>query len=411
MKKRERKQKREFCRFYYSIVRTLAWFVAVFAFRRKIRRNEIRGKKGPYLIIANHEASLDFVNLIGATREPLHFVISRAFYNTLPCKWFSSRIGLIPKQQFQTTLKNIHEMKRVISDGEILVIYPAGLMCEDGRSTPIPAASYKFIQWLKTDVYVAKTSGTYFSMPKWAKGIRVGRTYLDVYRLFDKDELAATDEAVLKERIDEALAFDAYREQEENLVKYKSGDNIMGLENVLYMCPHCLTEFSMRTRQKNTIYCSECGFTEVSDEYAFLHRKGKRGRELRYVSKWSRLIYENLQKRIRDGIEEGMSLLCNVEIFNRNTRKHEYAGTATVALSLTHFILTGELFGEELDLSVPTTNFASLPFKPGKYFEIQHGDISYRCFPENGKAVMKFVNMVKIYYEINTANKEAATAQ
>ena len=255
-KKKGKGTKRNFCRFYYSIVRTLAWFVAIFAFRRKIRRNEIRGKKGPYLIIANHEASLDFVNLIGATREPLHFVISQAFYNTLPCKWFSSRIGLIPKQQFQTTLKNIHQMKQVIADGEILVIYPAGLMCEDGRSTPIPAATYKFIQWLKTDVYVAKTSGTYFSMPKWAKGIRVGRTYLDVYRLFDKDELAATDEATLKERIDSALAFDAYREQEENLVKYKSGDNIMGLENVLYMCPHCLTEFSMRTRARNTIYCT-----------------------------------------------------------------------------------------------------------------------------------------------------------
>lgn len=396
----------KFSLLYYRIVQFLAACVSIFAFKRKIVRNELRHHKGPCVVIANHEASLDFVNLIGTTRRPMHFVISRAFYNTLPCKWFSSRVGLIPKQQFQTTLKNLQEMKKVITDGGILVIYPAGLMCEDGRSTPIPSSTYQFLQWLGTDIFVAKTSGTYFSMPKWASGIRRGRTYLDVYKLYGKEEMADADLDVLKEKINDALSFDAYRDQEHLLVKYKTGDNIEGLENVLYMCPHCLTEFSMRVKAHNTIYCNECGFEEVSDEYAFLHRKGKRGKEYRYVSKWSRLIYDNLQKRIRTGLEEGMSLPCSVSVFNPKTRKHECMGDATVSLSLHHFHIKGTLCAQETDLCIPTANFASLPFKPGKYFEIQHGDVSYRCFPNEGVTVMKFVNMVKIYYEINAAAHE-----
>ena len=400
------KSKKSFCMLYYRIVRVLAAGISLFAFKRKIVRNELRHHKGPCVVIANHEASLDFVNLIGTTRRPMHFVISRAFYNTLPCKWLSSRIGLIPKQQFQTTLKNITEMKRVIADGGILVLYPAGLMCEDGRSTPIPAATYSFLQWLGTDIFVAKTSGTYFSMPKWASGIRRGRTYLDVYKLYDKDTLIDAELDSIKQTINEALSFDAYRDQEQLLVKYKTGDNIEGLENVLYMCPHCLTEFSMRVRARNTIYCNRCGFEEVSDEYAFLHRKGKRGREYRYVSKWSRLIYDNLQKRIHAGLEEGMSLPCSVSVFRAETRRYEPVGEATVSRTLHHFHIVGTLSGEATDLSIPTANFASLPFKPGKYFEIQHGDISYRCFPEEGMTVMKFVNMVKIYYEIHSAEHE-----
>ena len=72
-------------------------------------------------------------------------------------------------------------MKAVVEEKGILVIYPAGLMCEDGLSTPIPNATFRFLQWMHADVYMAKTYGTYFCTPKWSKKRRRGRTYLDVY--------------------------------------------------------------------------------------------------------------------------------------------------------------------------------------------------------------------------------------
>ncbi|MBQ9740016.1 MAG: YscO family type III secretion system apparatus protein, partial [Kiritimatiellae bacterium] len=49
-----------------------------------------------------------------------------------------------------------------IDEEGILVIYPAGLMSDDGTSTPIPAATYSFLKWIKADIYMAKTIGTYF---------------------------------------------------------------------------------------------------------------------------------------------------------------------------------------------------------------------------------------------------------
>ena len=65
--------------FIYRLAQVISWFVATFIFRRKILRNEIRGKQGAYVVIANHQAALDFVNLIGATRRPMSFVISKSF--------------------------------------------------------------------------------------------------------------------------------------------------------------------------------------------------------------------------------------------------------------------------------------------------------------------------------------------
>ena len=152
----------------------------------------------------------------------MNFVISNSFYNSLPIKGIMDRLGLIPKQQFQTTAKDMKKMKSVIDSGNSLVIYPAGLMCEDGLSTPIPSATYKFLKWLNVDVYVARTYGTYFAMPKWSKGFRPGKTYMDIYKLFSKEELENLDLDLVKSKTEDALLFDAYKEQEKYLVKYKN---------------------------------------------------------------------------------------------------------------------------------------------------------------------------------------------
>ena len=128
--------------FCYRLTQFVCWFVTTFVFRRKILRNEIRGKRGPYVVIANHQAALDFVNLIGTTSRPMNFVISNSFYNSLPIRGFIQKLGMIPKQQFQTTVRDLKRMKTVVDEGGRLVLYPAGLMCEDGLSTPIPTATY-----------------------------------------------------------------------------------------------------------------------------------------------------------------------------------------------------------------------------------------------------------------------------
>ena len=404
-KKKTKKSKQNI--FLYRIVQFLAWFVAVFAFKRKFIRNEIKGKKGPFVIIANHEAALDFVNLIGATRTPLSFVISNSFYNTLPFKRVVSRLGMIPKQQFQTSLRDLGAMRSTIRDGRILVIYPAGLMCEDGQSTPIPAATYEFLKWLNTDVYVAKTIGTYFSMPKWAKGIRVGRTFIDIYKLFDRDALREMPLDEVKEKTSEALDFDAYLEQEKLKIKYRKNDNIEGLENVLYVCPNCMGEFTMRTKKKKTIYCVQCGFEETSDKYAFLHNKKGVGEEVRHVSVWSRMIYNSLKEKVEAGKIKKITTMARVQTIDPKKHKYRDSGKAKITLTPDTLSLRGIINGEEIDLSMPTASFPSLPFKPGRNFEIQHGDISYRCFPQKPLVVMKWVNLVKIFYEIKTREKEA----
>lgn len=386
--------------FIYRAAQAVSYAFASVVFRRKFLRNEIKDAKGPYVVIANHQAAYDFANLIGATKKPLSFVISNSFYNSLPITNVLKRLGVIPKQQFQTSVSDMKKIKAVIDNDESLVIYPAGLMCEDGISTPIPQATYKFLKWLDADVYVARASGTYFTMPKWTKGMRPGRTYMDIYKLFSRDELKKMSVAEVKEKTDEALLFDAYREQETLLEEYSDNDNIGGLENVLYMCPHCSAEFTMQVKDRNTIYCTSCGFEEKSDKYAFLHNHKGIGAELRYVSDWSRHIFEKHREKLRKNPDFSMSARTRVYMLDYEKHKFKWVGLGTLKLFRDKFKLEGVVNGKKIDLSIPSLKIPTLPFKPGKYLELQHGKDIYRCELDDGKLVMKFINTLKANFEL-----------
>lgn len=389
----------------YGLTKFLSGIVANVIFRRKFIRNEIKDKKGPMVIIGNHQAALDFTTLIGATKEPMTFVVSDSFYNTLPFRKAMDQIGVISKQQFQTSIKEIAAMRHTIHDNGILMFYPSGLMTEDGTHTPTPSSTYEFLQWLGADVYVARITGSYFCTPKWSGKIRPGRTYLDVYKLIDKDDLKNMQPEEIKETVKFALDFDAYREQEEHKIKYLGGNNIKGLENVLYVCPHCKKEFTIKPKNKSTLYCTECGFEHKSDKYGFLHNVGGVGEEIRYVSDWAHLIHNQTKSEIMGGSLTTLSSKATIQTINHKKKKYVDVGYAYVTLTPEKFIIDGPINCKRQRIEVPISQFASIPFKPGRRIEIQHNKTSYRCILDDGKLATKFVNMVKTYYELHEESK------
>lgn len=399
--KNAKKKKRKLSRFHYAIARLACRPFSALLFKRKFYRNELAGKKGPFVVIANHQTALDFVNLIDATDVPLAFVLSHSFYNTLPIRGFLSRMGVIPKQQFQTAIADLNAMKTVVKNGGALAIYPTGLMCEDGLSTPLPAATHRFLAWLGVDVYVARTYGAYFVKPKWAKKFRPGRTHIDIYHLYTAEDLKTKTTEEIEDGVKAALDFDAYREQDKLRVHYKHGDCIEGLEKVLYRCPHCESEFTMGVKNKNTLFCSACGYELVSDEHGILHNQKGLGEEYPYVSDISRLTQNALRKQIEDGTLTSLTFPARVEMIDYKKKKFRPAGNVTATLTKDSFLLTGSIKGENVRLTLPTVNFASLPFKAGSYLEIQNEQTIYRCFPENGDIVMKIIHMVKIFYSLH----------
>ena len=252
-------------------------------------------------------------------------------------------------------------------------------------------------------MYVARITGSYFVMPKWGKGLRPGKTTMDIYRLFSREELAEMDVETVREKTDEALLFDAYREQETLRAKYgKKG--IDGLENVLYACPHCRSEFSIRVKDGNTLLCDRCSYEQVSDEFGFLHNRAGIGKELRYVSDWSRRIYEDLRETVRLGQLTELTARVKILMVNEGKSRFLPAGEGDLRLTKDGFRIQGVIRNKETDLKVSIANVPTLPFSPGRYFEVQHGSLIYRCVPEDPRTVMKFINLVKIFHDLRMSS-------
>lgn len=184
------------------------------------------------------------------------------------------------------------------------------------------------------------------------------------------------------------------------MVKYKKGNNLRGLENVLYVCPHCGEEFSIAVKDEHTLHCQSCGYSQTSDEYGFLHKNGDIGQEIRHVSDWSRQSYHALKEKLSRGEDTELCVKTAIHMVDPKKNKYVPAGQGTVTLSPEKFLIEAELKGETITLSIPTASFPTLPFSPGKYVEIQDGSTIYRCVLEDGKQAMKFINMVKIFYEL-----------
>ena len=196
--------------------------------------------------------------------------------------------------------------------------------------------------------------------------MRPGTTQIDIYKLFSKEELENADIETVKQKTDEALLFDAYREEETRRLKYINGNDIRGIEQVLYMCPHCKREYTVEVRDKDTLHCTACGFEETADAYGLLKKTGGEGEEIRYVSDWSRKIYYALKEKIANGTEREITAKVRISTIDSRKNKFVEVGAGTVTLSEKGFDIDAVLNGEPKKFFVSVANVPSLPFSPGQ---------------------------------------------
>lgn len=90
------------------------------------------------------------------------------------------------------------------------------------------------------------------------------------------------------------------------------------------------------------------------------------------------------------------------QIFMVDDRRHKFmpAGKGMLTLSADGFHLEGTLDGTAFSKDISIAGLPTLPFSPGKHLELQEGGTIYRCVLDDGRLVMKFIHMLKIYYEL-----------
>ena len=392
--------------FAYAIFHYGCKIFAKLKYNLKIVRNELKGVKTPYVLLANHESGIDVVTLSGAIRRRAHFIMSHSFYHTLGMRWALDACGLIPKQQFQTNGTDMKKMKAAVATNKLgLVLYPAGMMSENGGATPMPKSTGRVVRWFNQDVYVAKVEGTYLTKPKWSKNLRRGKATLSIYKLFDAETLKTMNDDDIQEAIEKELYFNAYENQERNKTIYRNGDNIEGLEYVLYQCPKCGKKHVMVVENKNTIKCKECGYGLIADKYGFLNPINENDVCYRYPLTWSSKIYDDLAKEIGDNDEYMLSSKVKIQMISYKKQKYEEVGEGYLTLDKDKFHLIGTARGEEIDINFNVESFPIVPFKPGANFDLQDNNDIYRMTLENPSHTVEWINALKFFHNKKVKNE------
>ena len=230
---------------------------------------------------------------------------------------------------------------------------------------------------------------------------------MDLYKLATREELAAMTNEEASRLVEQHMEFDAYRYNDAQRIPFQNGDNVQGLENVLYQCPACGEEYSIFATQKHTLSCSACGYTVQSDVYGRLTAQNGHETIFSYPCDW----HAHIENNVRQSLQENPDYLLQTEAailqINEKRHKFEQVGNGNVRLSADGFQIIGTLHNQPFQSKFATDSFPMLPFKPGKCFEIQQGNEIYRIQPKDGRIVMKWILTLKTAYQLRNAPKAA----
>lgn len=387
--------------FVYAIGKICAKIFCKFKLNLQLLKSEYRNDGRKKVIISNHESFYDFMGILAYLKGSAHMVMSKTMLRTMPIKNLIKQAGVIEKNQFQTTIVDMRKMKAVLDDNKTLVIFPAGIMPESGSSTPIPEATAKAIKWFDADVYVSKFRGTYLTKPKWSKIMRKGNPTLEIYKLASREELSELSLEHTEQLINSHLYFDAYKNNLIDQIRYKHGDNLVGIENVLYKCPYCNEEYYMRVKNSNELTCLSCGYSVKSNEYGILTSNGAKPLIYSLVSDWHRFIEKSIYEKIKSTPDFSISTGADVYKINDKKRKFELSGRVIVTLDKESFILDGTLYNQPFYKKISAKTTPILPSTPGKCFEIQQDNDTYRICPDSPEKTIEWLLTLKSIYKLS----------
>ena len=262
------KQGREWRKYLFAAIRPVVRAVARCRYGAGTR--VYRDIKGPCIVLGNHSYIVDAMLMGAAFVPPLHFVAASVSLQPTPLGRLVSFLAApIPVNK---ACMDIGGLRRIMSEakaGHSIGLYPEGNITIDGSPLPFDRSIAKLVKQLKLPLVLYRTTGGYFSKPKWALHYRRGKVVGAVERVMTAEEVAATDIDALYAIIVQALDVDAYQQQQQCRVPYKGRRKAEGIGRLLYYCP-CCNQAGRFVEKGDTFRCQACGHVFTYDDYGYI---------------------------------------------------------------------------------------------------------------------------------------------
>ena len=345
--------------------------------------------KTPCIVLCSHGSFIDFAytgSLLKHARP--HFIVARLyFYNKWSNKFLSS-CGVFPKSMFSPDLENVKNCMRVLSSGQVLGMMPEARLSTVGEFEDIADSTFKFIKKMKVPVYGIRINGSYFAKPKWGDKLRKGSLVETEFSVIaDENEILTIDTAELERRVVEAIKYDDFEWIKTHPeLTYKSKTLAVGLENILYKCPKCGKEFTLKTKNRQ-IFCTECGLSaSLNDRYGFVDNK-----PFENFKEWYHYQKELLKQEIESDPNYVLSSPVTLKFSSKDGKGMvKPVGVGVTTLSREGLTYKGEINGEQTEKFFPMSMIYRLLFGAGENFEIYENKEIYYFVPEEKRSCVKW---------------------
>ncbi|MGI6392774.1 MAG: lysophospholipid acyltransferase family protein [Candidatus Izemoplasmatales bacterium] len=228
-------------------------------------------RKEPFVLLGNHTFMFDVVHVVLPFRNVPFIIASQNLFTRQPTKFFVTQIAhVIPKSKGKSDVQTIRSVFNAVKKGYPILIFPEGDMTFYGETGYIEEATMKLIKKLGLDVITCVVKGGYHSKPRWATGKRRNRKIELDYKLeISKADLERLTPEEIGAIVKKALYHNDYEYQRQVMVPHPGKRLAEGLENIVYICPHCESVNTIET-YRNTIRCTACKHEGHIDKYGFI---------------------------------------------------------------------------------------------------------------------------------------------
>ncbi len=381
----------------YHFVYGIAYLFFKLVYRFKVDRTDAPQIGEPFVLLVNHISNLDFLlPMLGMYPHKLNLVATMQMFRMKPLRPFLWWLGFIPKEQFVSDPKSIRHIFYMAKRGGNIEIFPSGQSSYTGESTQIDPNIVKLLQKIKLPVYSLRISGMHIALPKWNMSIpRASRVELKVGRLFTAEQLRTEDTNVLYRAIVDALYFNDYDWQKQHRIGALRPRNAEGLEQLLYACPKCEREFTMRAKG-NRLVCNHCGNTALMDEYGFLAAATADDVAFQTPPEW--YAWQKDGYRLSFGAGCVHSEPCKLFRIS-DAGKYLPAGEGIFDLSRDMFTYKGTCDGREIACRIDNRMVPNFSNEIRSYFNIEIEGRIYAIQPLSSPAVFKVTILKELFSE------------
>lgn len=182
----------------------------------KIEKIGMENLKPPYLLLSNHMHFIDF-ELTAMASHP-HSVSNVVSIDGYVVKWFLLEwIGAIATRKFTTDIHLVKSIRKVLSRGDVLAMYPEARYTPCGTLAFLPDSLGKLIKMNKVPVVAVVHHGNHLYAPFWNfRSKRKVPFYSTYKKILTPEQIEDMSVEQINELLKKELSYDEYRYQKEN---------------------------------------------------------------------------------------------------------------------------------------------------------------------------------------------------